>query len=204
MLVAVHQNALLERDLSIAASQAATWSVSVIDFVDRDQLGTAREHLAQLVDPFISTYLAVNPKPERSRHEGPIPYRDPPPCARATFSDGTKHPTARIYSAWTSEGIIGLLAMMESALFQPGWFVEELLSQTLIVHMIRTSKIPSIQRAAVLTVALLTATIMAIGRYVPFSPWGSAVCLVPLPMSYFPWHVATLLSYCVPTQLVKG
>jgi hypothetical protein len=68
MLVAVHQNTLLERDLSIAAYQAATWSVSVIDLVDREQLGTARERLTQLVDRFITAYLAVNPKPERSRH----------------------------------------------------------------------------------------------------------------------------------------
>jgi len=42
---------------------------------------------------------------------------DPPPFARANFFDGRKHQTARIYPAWTSEGVIGLLAMMESALF---------------------------------------------------------------------------------------
>jgi hypothetical protein len=68
MLMAVHQNTLLERDLSIAAYQAATWSVIAIDLVDREQLGTARERLAQLVDRFITAYLAVHPKPERSRH----------------------------------------------------------------------------------------------------------------------------------------
>ena len=66
MLVAVHQNALLERDLSVAAYQAATWSVSAIDLIDRQQLGAARERVAQLVDRFITAYLAVNPKPERS------------------------------------------------------------------------------------------------------------------------------------------
>jgi hypothetical protein len=68
MLVAVHQNTLLERDLSVAAYQAATWSVSEIDLVDREELGTARERLAQLVDRFITAYLAVDPKPDHSRH----------------------------------------------------------------------------------------------------------------------------------------
>jgi Mg2+-importing ATPase len=51
---------------------------------------------------------------------------------------------------------------------------------------------------------MLTAPIMAIGIYVPFSPLGNAVGLVPLPMSYFPWLVTTLLSCCVLTQLVKA
>jgi hypothetical protein len=47
---------------------------------------------------------------------------DPRPFARANFFDGKKHPTERIYPAWTSEGIIGPLAMMESALFLlKGW-----------------------------------------------------------------------------------
>ena len=67
MLVAVHQNTLIEWDLSVAAYQAATWTVSAIDLVDREQLGTARACLAQLVVRFITAYLAVNPKSERSR-----------------------------------------------------------------------------------------------------------------------------------------
>src|SRR6266487_2434142 len=72
------------------------------------------------------------------------------------------------------------------ARFQSGWFIEGLLSPTLIVHMMHTRKIPFIQSAAGLPVALLTATIMAIGICVLFSPLGTAVGLVPLPMSYFP------------------
>jgi hypothetical protein len=68
IMVSCHQNALLERDLSVAAYQAATWSVGTISMVDRQQVGTARESLAQLVDRFINAYLGVNPKPERSRH----------------------------------------------------------------------------------------------------------------------------------------
>jgi len=68
IVVACHQNAVLERDLSIGAEKASTWSVSVLDLVDRQQLGTARERVTQLVDRFINAYLAVHPKQERSRH----------------------------------------------------------------------------------------------------------------------------------------
>lgn len=91
----------------------------------------------------------------------------------------------------------------DQSLFQSGWFIEGLLSQTLIVHMIRTRKIPFIQSTAALPVVLLTGAVMAFGIFVPFSPLGAAVGLQPLPWAYFPWLVATLLGYCVLTQLVK-
>ena len=89
------------------------------------------------------------------------------------------------------------------ALFQSGWFIEGLLSQTLVVHMLRTQKIPFIQSRATLPVLLTTAVIMAIGIYIPFSPLGAMVGLEPLPLSYFPWLVATLLSYCLVAQGMK-
>ncbi|WP_207229432.1 magnesium-translocating P-type ATPase [Ktedonosporobacter rubrisoli] len=89
------------------------------------------------------------------------------------------------------------------ALFQSGWFIEGLLSQTLIVHMIRTQKIPFIQSIASLPVILLTGTIMAVGIAIPFTPFGASIGMQALPLSYFPWLVATLLTYCVLTQLIK-
>ena len=89
------------------------------------------------------------------------------------------------------------------ALFQSGWFIEGLLSQTLVVHMLRTQKIPFIQSSATLPVLLTTAVIMAMGIYIPFSPLGAMVGLEPLPLSYFPWLVATLLSYCLVAQGMK-
>jgi len=91
----------------------------------------------------------------------------------------------------------------EQALFQSGWFVEGLLSQTLIVHMIRTRHIPFVQSIAATPVLLLTGTIMAIGIATPFTVFGASVGMVPLPASYFPWLVVTLLSYAVLTQVVK-
>jgi Mg2+-importing ATPase len=89
------------------------------------------------------------------------------------------------------------------SLFQSGWFIEGLLSQTLIVHMIRAEKIPFIQSTAAMPVVLLTSAVMAVGICLPFSPLAEFVGLVPLPWSYFPWLAAILLAYCALTQLVK-
>jgi len=100
--------------------------------------------------------------------------------------------------------MFGANSVGTQSLFQSGWFVVGLLTQTLIVHMIRTQHIPFIQSRAATPVILLTASIMAIGIYLPFSPLGAHVGMVPLPESYFPWLVGILLSYCLLTQLVKG
>lgn len=89
------------------------------------------------------------------------------------------------------------------ALFQSSWFVEGLLSQTLIVHMIRTRKVPFVQSCASWPVMLMTFSIMAIGICVPFTSFGSSIGLVPLPWSYFPWLVCILLSYCILAQWLK-
>lgn len=90
------------------------------------------------------------------------------------------------------------------ALFQSGWFVEGLLSQTLIVHMIRTRKIPFFQSRASWPVMAMTFTIMVFGIVIPFTPFGASIGLVALPWSYFPWLAATLTAYCVLTQAIKN
>jgi len=89
------------------------------------------------------------------------------------------------------------------SLFQSGWFIEGLLSQTLVVHMLRTRKIPFFQSTAALPVILATGLVIGLGIYIPFSPLGAMVGLVPLPWEYFPWLVGTLLSYCVVAQTMK-
>ena len=88
--------------------------------------------------------------------------------------------------------------------FQTGWFVESLLSQTLIVHMIRTRKIPFIQSWAATPVVALTSLIMLIGIALPFSPIASAFKLVALPLSFFPWLIGILFCYCLLTQMIKN
>jgi Mg2+-importing ATPase len=88
-------------------------------------------------------------------------------------------------------------------LFQSAWFVEGLLSQTLIIHMIRTARVPFIQSTAATPLLVLTLCIMAVGVAIPFTALGAAVGMVHLPWSYFPWLAATLVSYCLLTQVVK-
>lgn len=100
-----------------------------------------------------------------------------------------------VFKATTVEG---------QALFQSGWFIEGLLSQTLIVHMIRTRRIPFIQSRASLPVMITTFAIMAIGIIIPFTGFGASIGLVALPWSYFPWLIGILLGYCVLTQIIKN
>lgn len=89
------------------------------------------------------------------------------------------------------------------SLFQSGWFIEGLLSQTLIVHMIRTRRVPFFQSWATTPVIVLTSVIMIIGVAIPFSPFAAALKMQPLPFSYFPWLIAILVSYCFLTQYIK-
>ena len=90
------------------------------------------------------------------------------------------------------------------SLFQSGWFIEGLLSQTLIVHMIRTRKMPFFQSWATAPVIILTSIIMIIGIYIPFSPFATMLKMQPLPLMYFPWLFGILISYCFLTQYVKN
>ncbi|MDE6623215.1 MAG: magnesium-translocating P-type ATPase [Alistipes sp.] len=99
--------------------------------------------------------------------------------------------------------VFGCQSPEMQTLFQSGWFIEGLLSQTLIVHMIRTRKIPFIQSRASWPVMLMTGVVMAVGIVLPFTSLGASVGLMPLPWSYFPWLVLTLLAYCTLTQAVK-
>ena len=92
----------------------------------------------------------------------------------------------------------------QQTLFQSGWFIEGLLSQTLIVHMIRTRKIPFLQSSASWPVTVMTLAIIIIGVIIPFSPLGASIGMSPMPLSYFPWLVGILLCYCTLTQLVKN
>jgi len=91
----------------------------------------------------------------------------------------------------------------QQSLFQSGWFVEGLLSQTLIVHMIRTRKVPFIQSRASWPLTLTTAIVMAVGVIIPFSFLAPKINLVPLPLVYFPFLIAMLLCYAFLTQQVK-
>ncbi len=89
-------------------------------------------------------------------------------------------------------------------LFQSGWFVVGLLTQTLIVHMIRTPKIPFLQSRAALPLMVMTGVIMAVGIFLPMGPLAHYFKLQALPSLYFVFLPVILLAYMALTQVVKG
>ncbi|QVN03569.1 magnesium-translocating P-type ATPase [Pseudomonas rhodesiae] len=89
-------------------------------------------------------------------------------------------------------------------LFQSGWFVVGLLTQTLIVHMIRTPKIPFLQSRAALPLMVMTGVIMAVGIFLPMGPLAHYFKLQALPSLYFVFLPVILLAYMGLTQAVKG
>jgi magnesium-transporting ATPase (P-type) len=99
--------------------------------------------------------------------------------------------------------VFGASTVERQSLFQTGWFVEGLLSQTLIIHMIRTAKVPFIQSRAAAPLMLLSLAVMAAGIAIPYTRLGEAVGMVPLPAAFFPWLAATLVGYSMLTQIVK-
>ena len=90
-----------------------------------------------------------------------------------------------------------------AALFHTGWFVESLMTQTLIIHVIRTNLIPFVQSRASWQLTLTTLLIMAFGAYLPYSPLASTLGFVPLPPLFWPILAATLVCYVGLTQLIK-
>jgi Mg2+-importing ATPase len=87
--------------------------------------------------------------------------------------------------------------------FQTGWFVESLLTQTLIVHIIRTRRMPFFGSRASGHMTMTTLIIMAIGAWLPYSPLAASLGMVPLPGVYWAWIAAFLVTYAVLTHAVK-
>ena len=98
-----------------------------------------------------------------------------------------------------------LLAMQAKyiGMFQAGWFVESMWSQTLVIHMIRTPKLPFIQSRASAPVTLLTMTGIAVLTVIPFTPLGTALGLVALPISYFAYLIPCILLYMILATSLK-
>ena len=90
------------------------------------------------------------------------------------------------------------------SLFQTGWFVESLLTQTLIVHIIRTRKIPFLQSHASGALLFATLVVMAIGIWLPFSPLAPLFGFVTLPATYWIWILGFLVLYSFITHRVKS
>jgi P-type Mg2+ transporter len=91
----------------------------------------------------------------------------------------------------------------QQSLFQSGWFVVGLLTQTLVVHMLRTPKVAFVQSRAAWPLMAMTLAIGAVGLWLPMSPLADYFKLLALPVAYYGWLVAILLGYCALTTLMK-
>ncbi len=100
--------------------------------------------------------------------------------------------------------IYGASSPAHQSLFQSGWFVVGLLTQTLIVHMIRTRRVPFLGSRAATPVLLTTGLVMLAGALLPYSPLGAALSMTPLPVSFFGFVLLLLAGYAGLTQLMKG
>ncbi|RTL27688.1 MAG: magnesium-translocating P-type ATPase [Burkholderiales bacterium] len=90
----------------------------------------------------------------------------------------------------------------QETLFHTGWFVESLLSQTLIIHVIRTGRLPFIQSRASKALMGTTLAVCAVGVWLPYSPLAASLGLVAMPWTYWPALAAILLAYLLLTTLV--
>ncbi len=100
--------------------------------------------------------------------------------------------------------VFGANSPEHQTLFQSGWFVVGLLTQTLVVHMIRTPKIPFLQSRAAMPLMVMTGVIMAVGIFLPMGPLAHYFKLQALPPLYFVILLLILLAYAGLTQAVKG
>lgn len=100
-------------------------------------------------------------------------------------------------------GASGVNKILFASLFNAGWFVESLWSQTLVIHMIRTPKIPFLQSRASLPVILLTTASIAVGTIITYTPLGRIIGMYPMPVIYFPWLIGMILCYMMLATLLK-
>jgi len=105
--------------------------------------------------------------------------------------------------AYLDPSMTGLQKDSLARLFQTGWFVESLLTQTLIVHIIRTRRIPFIQSRPSFHLLMTTLIIMMIGAWLPYSPLAPTLGMLPLPATYWLWIAGFLLLYSIFAHRVK-
>lgn len=93
---------------------------------------------------------------------------------------------------------------MYIAIFQAGWFVESMWSQTLVIHMIRTPKVPFIESRASLSLTVLTFAGIILATLIPYTGFGNSMGLAPLPKIYFLYLTITIVAYMILAQIIKN
>ena len=123
------------------------------------------------------------------------------PCS-SIFDYSTYFVMLYVFNCWdvSSPGA----AAHSQSLFQTGWFVESLLTQTLVIHVIRTNKIPFLQSRPSSFLLITGAAIMTVGVALPFTPLGGYLGFTALPALYWPYLAVTLICYLLLTQTVKA
>jgi len=91
----------------------------------------------------------------------------------------------------------------DPALFHTGWFVESLFTQTLIIHIIRTKKIPFLQSRASMPLTLGTLLVCSLAAWLPYSPFADALGFKPLPLLFWAYLAGFVVTYFILTQIVK-
>jgi Mg2+-importing ATPase len=109
------------------------------------------------------------------------------------FDYATFYVMIRFFHGWTNPD-----------LFRTGWFVESLCTQILVIHVIRTNKIPFFQSRSSWPLGLASVLVVAFGAWLPVSPLAGVLGFVPLPGAYWLWLAGILACYVVLTQLVKA
>ncbi|MDL2276074.1 magnesium-translocating P-type ATPase [Breznakia sp. OttesenSCG-928-G09] len=89
------------------------------------------------------------------------------------------------------------------AVFQTGWLIESMWTQTLVIHMIRTPKIPLFQSRASLIVTVFTSISIVVVTVIPYTIIGEMLHLTPLPLLYYGWLLLTIILYMVLVTIVK-
>ena len=99
--------------------------------------------------------------------------------------------------------LFGARTPAQAALFQTGWFVESIISQTLIIHIIRTSRLAFIESRASTPLLLTSLVVCAVAAMLPYSPLAAALGFVPLPALFWPILALMVLAYLALTHVMK-
>jgi Mg2+-importing ATPase len=99
---------------------------------------------------------------------------------------------------------LGANSVADQGLFQTGWLVEGLLSQVLVVLVLRTRGVPLVRSRPSTVVCIAVVTVAVAGLLLPVSPLAGVLGLRALPLGYFPWLVTILLAYCLTAQFIKS
>ena len=97
----------------------------------------------------------------------------------------------------------GVNNMLFIALFNAGWFIESLCTQTLVIHLIRTPKVPFVQSVASRSVIISTVFALIIGIVIPYTNFGERIGMTLVPAIYFLYLIGIIFAYMMVVTIIK-